>query len=135
MGLARYHAKRRFDRMPEPSGARPTRRDAARSRQPGEKRLAVHTEDYPVEYASFEGDIPEPEYGAGHVDIWDRGRWIPAVAPVPAYRRGHLKFELKGRKLRGLWALIRMGNAQTRKRDLWLLMKRKDPPRDAARSA
>jgi len=90
---------------------------------PGEKRLAVPTEDHPVEYASFEGDIPENEYGAGHIDLWDRGTWIPEEPPLAAYRRGRLKFELKGRRLKGRWTLIRMGNAQTRKKDLWLLMK------------
>jgi bifunctional non-homologous end joining protein LigD len=91
---------------------------------PSEKRLAVRTEDHPIEYATFEGDIPEGQYGGGHVDIWDRGTWIPEGAALPAYRRGSLKFELKGKRLKGLWALVRMGNAQTRKKDLWLLVKR-----------
>ena len=164
MGLARYHAKRRFERTPEPRGARPRSRKSglrfvvqkhaatalhydfrlemegvlrswAVTKEPsaelGVKRLAVHTEDHPLEYASFEGDIPEPEYGAGHVDLWDRGTWMPEDEPVPAYRRGRLRFRLKGRKLKGLWALVRMGNAQTRKRDLWLLMKLEDKPRAA----
>lgn len=172
MGLARYHAKRHFDRTPEPRGEvsdpvrgggrpRQARRKGLRfvvqkhaaaalhydfrlemegvlrswavTKEPtaelGVKRLAVHTEDHPLGYASFEGDIPEPEYGAGHVDIWDRGTWIPEDEPVPAYRRGRLKFALKGKKLKGAWALVRMGNAQTRKRDLWLLMKLEDKKR------
>ena len=90
---------------------------------PALKRLAVRAGDHPLEYASFEGGIPRSEYGAGHVDIWDEGRWIPEEPPVTALRRGRLKFELKGRKLKGRWALVRMGNAQTRKKDLWLLMK------------
>ena len=93
---------------------------------PSVKRLAVRTEDHPLEYAAFDGDIPKPEYGGGHVDIWDEGRWIPEDAPVTAFRRGRLKFELKGRRLKGRWALVRMGNAQTRKEDLWLLMKVKE---------
>jgi len=93
---------------------------------PSQKRLAVRTEDHPLEYAHFEGDIPEGEYGGGHMDIWDEGSWIPEEAPLAAYRRGKLKFELKGRRLKGHWALVRMGNAQTRKKDLWLLMKRED---------
>src|SRR6185503_6697637 len=93
---------------------------------PAVKRLAVRTEDHPLDYARFEGDIPEGEYGGGHVDIWDEGRWIPEDAPVTAFRRGRLKFELKGRRLKGRWALVRMGNAQTRKKDLWLLMKVKE---------
>ncbi|SRR5258706_10894855 len=94
---------------------------------PAVKRLAVRTEDHPVEYAEFEGDIPENEYGAGHMDIWDQGTWIPTEAPLAAYRRGRLKFELKGKRLKGGWALVRMGNASTRKKDLWLLMKLADP--------
>jgi bifunctional non-homologous end joining protein LigD len=101
----------------------------------GEKRLAVHTEDHPVEYAEFEGRIPEGEYGAGRMRIWDEGTWIPEGAPLAAFRRGHLKFELKGRRLRGHWSLVRMGNAQTRKKDLWLLVKRAAPAaKSAARS-
>jgi bifunctional non-homologous end joining protein LigD len=88
------------------------------------KRLAVQTEDHPVEYASFEGDIPEGEYGGGHMDIWDQGTWIPEGAAVASFRRGTLKFELKGKRMKGRWALVRMGNASTRKKDLWLLVKR-----------
>jgi bifunctional non-homologous end joining protein LigD len=93
---------------------------------PAVKRLAVPTEDHPVEYARFEGDIPEGEYGGGHVDLWDQGTWVPEEAPIPALRRGKIKFELQGKRLRGRWALVRMGNAHTRKKDLWLLMKRND---------
>jgi bifunctional non-homologous end joining protein LigD len=93
------------------------------SEDPAVKRLAVRTEDHPVQYADFEGDIPEEEYGGGHMDIWDSGQWIPESAPLPAYRRGRLKFQLKGKRMKGQWALVRMGNATTRKKDLWLLMK------------
>jgi bifunctional non-homologous end joining protein LigD len=97
------------------------------------KRLAVRTEDHPVEYADFEGDIPEREYGGGHVDLWDQGAWIPEESPLTALRRGRIKFELKGRRLKGRWTLIRMGNASTRKKDLWLLMKLDDEDGDARR--
>jgi bifunctional non-homologous end joining protein LigD len=90
---------------------------------PAVKRLAVRTEDHPLDYAQFEGDIPGNEYGAGHVDRWDEGQWVPEEEPLPALRRGRLKFGLKGKRMRGRWALIRMGNAATRKKDLWLLMK------------
>lgn len=93
---------------------------------PAVKRLAVRTEDHPLDYADFEGDIPEPEYGAGHVDLWDEGQWVPEEAPLTALRRGRLKFGLKGKRMKGRWALIRMGNASTRKKDLWLLMKVQD---------
>jgi bifunctional non-homologous end joining protein LigD len=159
MGLARYHAKRRFDRTPEPRGEVTRSADEALrfvvqkhhastmhydlrleiggvlkswavtkepDADPAVKRLAVHTEDHPVQYADFHGDIPESEYGAGRMDIWDQGAWIPAEAPLPAYRRGQLRFELQGKRLKGSWALVRMGNAQTRKKDLWLLMKIED---------
>ena len=97
------------------------------------KRLAVRTEDHPLEYANFEGDIPEREYGAGHVDLWDQGAWVPDEPPLTAMRRGKLTFELKGRRMKGRWALIRMGNASTRKKDLWLLMKVRDGDGDARR--
>jgi bifunctional non-homologous end joining protein LigD len=90
------------------------------------KRLAVQTEDHPLEYANFEGDIPEGEYGGGHMDIWDRGTWIPEGSALASFRRGSLKFELKGKRMKGRWALVRMGNASTRKKDLWLLVKRSD---------
>ena len=72
----------------------------------------------------------EREYGAGHVDLWDRGTWVPEEAAVASLRRGKLKFELKRRRLKGRWALVRMGNASTRKKDLGLLMKLAD---DSAR--
>jgi len=97
------------------------------------KRLAVRTEDHPLEYADFEGDIPEREYGAGHVDLWDQGAWVPDEPPLTALRRGKLTFELKGRRMKGRWALIRMGNASTRKKDLWLLMKVREGDGDARR--
>jgi bifunctional non-homologous end joining protein LigD len=106
----------------------------ALTKDPGDdavpKRLAVHTEDHPLEYADFEGDIPAGEYGGGHMDIWDRGTWIPEGSALASFRRGTLKFELKGKRLHGHWALVRMGNASTRKRDLWLLVKRNEA-RDA----
>jgi bifunctional non-homologous end joining protein LigD len=60
------------------------------------------------------------------VDLWDQGTWATEEAPVAALRRGKLKFELKGRRMKGRWALVRMGNASTRKKDLWLLMKLAD---------
>src|SRR5687767_9501015 len=59
---------------------------------PGEKRLAVHVEDHPLDYAAFEGTIPEGEYGGGTVMVWDRGRWIPHGDPFEMYRKGRLSF-------------------------------------------
>jgi bifunctional non-homologous end joining protein LigD len=99
------------------------------SLDPGEKRLAVHVEDHPVEYGGFEGDIPEHEYGAGHVIVWDRGTWTPVGNAAEGYRKGHLKFRLDGDKLSGGWALVRMGK-QGKSKDNWLLIKERD---DAAR--
>ena len=99
------------------------------SLDPGDKRLAVHVEDHPVEYGSFEGDIPEHEYGAGNVIVWDRGTWTPVGDAATGYQKGHLKFTLDGEKLSGGWALVRMGRPKEGK-DNWLLIKERD---DAAR--
>ena len=66
---------------------------------PRDKRLAMHVEDHPVDYGSFEGVIPEGEYGAGAVVLWDRGTWTPVVEPSLALKKGELKFELHGEKL------------------------------------
>ncbi len=98
------------------------------SLDPGEKRLAVHVEDHPLEYGGFEGVIPEGQYGGGTVLLWDRGRWIPEDPdPASAYEKGHLKFRLAGKKLTGGWALVRMGGRAAREgRDNWLLIKERD---------
>jgi bifunctional non-homologous end joining protein LigD len=90
----------------------------------GEKRLAVHVEDHPVEYADFEGVIPEGNYGAGPAIVWDRG-WYRLVKDRPAreqLERGKLEFELFGFKLRGQWTLARMSGKDRE----WLLLKRAD---------
>src|SRR5881628_2718468 len=75
------------------------------SLDPADKRLAMHVEDHPLEYGNFEGVIPEKQYGAGPVALWDRGTWTPAGDARQAYREGRLKFVLSGEKLRGGWAL------------------------------
>ena len=98
---------------------------------PGEKRLAVHVEDHPLEYGGFEGTIPEGEYGAGSVIVWDRGTWIPEGDPHKAYAKGHLDFSLNGDKLKGRWHLVRMRRRAREKQEGWLLIKSDD---DAARS-
>jgi bifunctional non-homologous end joining protein LigD len=94
------------------------------SLDPGVKRLAIEVEDHPLEYADFEGVIPEGQYGAGVVLIWDRGTWIPQSDPVKSYQRGTLEFELRGERLRGGWVLVRM-NRGTHQRN-WLLIKERD---------
>jgi bifunctional non-homologous end joining protein LigD len=96
------------------------------SLDPGEKRLAVHVEDHPVEYNSFEGTIPQGEYGGGTVMIWDRGRWIPEGDPHKGYAKGHLDFILDGEKLHGRWHLVRMRPRPGERHDNWLLIKAKD---------
>ncbi len=72
------------------------------SRDPADKRLAVHVEDHPIEYGDFEGIIPEGNYGAGAVIVWDRGVWVPIEDPVAGLAKGKLLFELRGYKLRGV---------------------------------
>ena len=98
------------------------------STTPGEKRLAVHVEDHPLEYGSFEGVIPKGHYGAGTVEIWDKGTWIPEGDPRRGLRAGSLKFRLKGRKLKGSWALVRMAAKDGRDggKENWLLIKHQD---------
>lgn len=99
------------------------------SLDPKEKRLAVQVEDHPIEYGSFEGVIPEGEYGGGRVQVWDRGYWIPDGDPYEGLRKGKLKFHLHGEKLRGGWNLVRLhgrrGEADTGKTN-WLLIKEAD---------
>ncbi|KJZ62932.1 DNA ligase D [Pseudomonas fluorescens] len=94
------------------------------SLDPKVKRLAVHVEDHPIDYATFEGSIPEGHYGAGEVIVWDRGVWIPQDDPAEAYAKGKLKFELKGEKLGGLWNLVR--THMPGKQEQWFLIKHQD---------
>src|ERR1051326_5984838 len=98
------------------------------SLNPADKRLAMMTEDHPLEYASFEGTIPEGHYGAGTVMVWDTGTYEPDV-DVPLedqLERGQIKFTLHGKKLRGSWALINTGERK------WLLIKHRDEFADRA---
>ncbi len=90
----------------------------------GDKRLAVEVEDHPLDYAGFEGDIPEGHYGAGHVDIFDHGTWTTDDEPLAAIARGSLDFELHGDKLKGAWKLVRTGKPA--RQPQWLLIKRSD---------
>ncbi|RKU00218.1 DNA ligase D [Burkholderia sp. Nafp2/4-1b] len=100
---------------------------------PTVKRLAVHVEDHPLEYAGFEGEIPAGHYGAGSVVVWDEGTWTPDGGLAQAregYRAGKLSFRLDGHKLHGGWALVRSGRQEGRQ-EQWLLIKERD---DDARS-
>jgi bifunctional non-homologous end joining protein LigD len=123
------------------------------SLDPADKRLAVQTEDHPLEYGEFEGVIPEKQYGAGEVLLWDRGAWAPEDDdPAQALREGRLHFRLEGEKLHGRWILTRTRGAEDKPQ--WLLIKRNDedaapgvditrerpesvkrPPKKAARAA
>jgi bifunctional non-homologous end joining protein LigD len=97
------------------------------SLDPAVKRLAMHVEDHPIDYADFEGIIPEGEYGGGTVMVWDRGRWTPEVADVDAaLRKGELKFALDGKKLRGSWVLVRTRGGPSSGKPSWLLIKHRD---------
>ena len=102
------------------------------SYDPRDKRMAVQVEDHPIAYASFEGTIPEKQYGAGKVIIWDKGTWQPQPATPDARKAlaaGELKFTLHGHKMQGKWVLVRMkGRADKRseKQPAWLLIKEKD---------
>jgi bifunctional non-homologous end joining protein LigD len=98
----------------------------------GEKRLAVHVEDHPVDYGDFEGTIPKGEYGGGTVILWDRGHWTPVGDAKKGYAKGHLEFELEGEKLSGRWHLVRMHKKPGEKHENWLLIKADD---EAARPA
>lgn len=98
------------------------------SLDPKARRLAVHVEDHPLDYASFEGQIPEGHYGAGDVIVWDRGIWQPEGDPHEGYAKGKLKFTLQGEKLGGVWNLVK--THLQGKKEQWFLIKSKD---DAAR--
>ena len=97
------------------------------SLDPAQKRLAVRTEDHPLEYGGFEGVIPKGEYGGGPVMIWDRGTWEPIGDPDEGLAKGDLKFRLHGERLKGDWVLVRMkGGKNDGKRENWLLIKKRD---------
>lgn len=96
------------------------------SLDPTHKRLAVHVEDHPLGYGSFEGSIPEGQYGAGDVIVWDRGIWQPHGDPQKTYKDGKLKFTLVGERLTGEWALVRTRLKGSGDKEQWLLIKEKD---------
>ncbi len=105
------------------------------SLDPAVKRLAVEVEDHPIDYGTFEGTIPQGQYGGGTVQLWDRGSWRPqGDDPQGELAGGHLKFVLDGARMKGKWALIRLRDREARPgarvRHSWLLIKEID---DAAR--
>ena len=107
------------------------------SDNPADKRLAVRVEDHPVDYGSFEGTIPQDEYGGGTVMLWDQGTWEPIGDPHEGLEGGDLKMRLHGQRMRGEWVLVHMKGRDTKRksgpaRENWLLIKHKD---DYARDA
>jgi DNA ligase D-like protein (predicted 3'-phosphoesterase) len=102
------------------------------SLNPKDKRLAIETEDHPIDYAGFEGRIPEGQYGAGTVMVWDKGSFENSskkddkeISLKDAYKKGHITFILKGKKLKGEFSLIK-----TKRNNQWLLIKKNDKEAD-----
>jgi bifunctional non-homologous end joining protein LigD len=106
------------------------------SMNPAEKRLAIRTEDHPLEYAEFEGTIPENQYGAGTVMVWDTGDYEPkgGIPPDKQLQQGKIDVILSGAKLRGGFALVRTGmhSADPSRKERWLLIKQRDEHADPA---
>src|SRR5688572_7303316 len=94
------------------------------SLSPSDRRLAVRTEDHPLDYADFEGVIPPGQYGSGAVVVWHHGTWEPEGDAGDAMKRGRLTFVLHGEKLRGRWHLVRTRGSG--KQESWLLFKGRD---------
>lgn len=92
------------------------------SPNPRDKRMAVHVEDHPLDYAEFEGVIPEGNYGAGSVILWDKGVWVPVEDPRAGLESGKLLFDLRGFKLNGRWTLVKTRQTE----NSWLLIKESD---------
>jgi len=92
---------------------------------PDDKRLAVRTEDHPLDYGTFEGTIPQDEYGGGTVMLWDRGRWIPELGKDPrkTIEEGHLHFRLEGERMKGDWVMFRLKGRPGEKAENWMLKK------------
>jgi bifunctional non-homologous end joining protein LigD len=103
------------------------------SLDPAERRLAVHVEDHPLDYGSFEGNIPKGQYGGGAVVLWDEGTWRPEGDPNKGMKKGHIKFQIDGQKLQGAWHLVRLKPRPGEKRENWLLIKSDDEHADPRR--
>lgn len=95
------------------------------SYDPAVKQMAIHVEDHPIDYNSFEGSIPKGEYGGGKVIVWDQGTWEPVGDAREGLAKGKLIFHLHGQKLAGLWELVRISKPGAKKQDRWLLLKKR----------
>ncbi len=96
------------------------------SLDPADRRMAIHVEDHPVDYAAFQGTIPDGEYGAGSVETWDQGTWRPLDDPDEGLRKGNLRFILQGKRLAGRFTLARLHRRDPRKPEAWFLIKGHD---------
>ena len=98
------------------------------SLDPGTNRLAMRTEDHPLDYGTFEGTIPQGEYGGGTVMLWDRGRWVPEPGKDPrkTIEEGHLHFALEGERMKGEWVMFRLKGRPGEKGEAWMLKKVSD---------
>jgi len=103
------------------------------SLDPADRRLAMRTEDHPLDYGDFEGTIPKGEYGGGTVMLWDRGRWIPEPGKDPrkTIEEGHLHFTLEGERMKGEWVMFRLKPKPGEKAQPWMLKKVTDEYADA----
>ncbi len=95
------------------------------SLDPGQNRLAMRTEDHPLDYGDFEGTIPKGEYGGGTVMLWDQGRWVPEPGKDPSktIEEGHLHFTLEGERMKGEWVMFRLKPKPGEKAEPWMLKK------------
>jgi bifunctional non-homologous end joining protein LigD len=102
------------------------------SLDPGENRLAMRTEDHPLDYGGFEGTIPKGEYGGGTVMLWDQGRWEPDPRKDPSktIEEGHLHFTLEGERMKGEWVMFRLKPKPGEKAEPWMLKKVTDEHAD-----
>jgi bifunctional non-homologous end joining protein LigD len=96
------------------------------SLDPADRRLAAHVEDHPLDYADFQGRIPEGQYGAGKVETWDRGTWEPLGDPEAGMRKGDLQFVLHGTRLNGRFHLVRLNHRERSRSEGWFLIKGHD---------
>src|SRR3954467_4431174 len=104
------------------------------SLDPGQNRLAMRTEDHPLDYGTFEGTIPKGEYGGGTVMLWDQGRWVPEPSKDPSktIEEGHLHFTLEGERMKGEWVMFRLKPRPGEKAEPWMLKKVTDDFADPA---
>ena len=107
------------------------------SLDPADRRIAVHVEDHPLDYADFEGSIPAGQYGGGSVELWDRGTWQPLDDPDVGMRKGELRFVLDGNRLHGRFTLVRLKPRanQRGRQENWLLIKGHDDDERAGADA